>query len=511
MKNNNELDLNEINNGYKYLYRDSDTGKNIITDYNNNKFQSDIFGRRLQKFLPNISGMLSGKNRLLTLKMINSKSANEMWGNNATNLNQEKKSFYKKYIPGINKIEGYSCAPKPISTPFYNADNSLLPDKFKNKLNLNLRKYYSTENHKILKNNNFQISYMNKDLGEDQLKKRDEEKIMNLINKNIEQIKAENKMKLNSIEKNSKYISLTRFKKRILDNNKNSLYLKFDEAPLEIKGKNNIIKNVIKNRINEIKKKQNIFERKKGEYLQKYIRSNRSNILFDIPKKKYHIKGLIIGPDKLNDLCQSKDFSIGRTIKMDFGNNNEKNNTKENKDINNNNENKTEIEQNLKINNILPKIVKRLRSGNNSYLYQDTETAETNINNSDIALARNKSYDELSIISKENEKKDRKEKKINPKHNFRSLKSVKTNAEIENELLKGIQLRPPKEINKIKKYNGKVTLKTEGQLYKENLELLKLTNKRHFEMLQHKDEYDLFLLKKKLENKRKISLFLNPK
>ena len=35
MKNNNELDLNEINNGYKYLYRDSDTGKNIITDYNN--------------------------------------------------------------------------------------------------------------------------------------------------------------------------------------------------------------------------------------------------------------------------------------------------------------------------------------------------------------------------------------------------------------------------------------------------------------------------------------------
>ena len=31
MKNNNELDLNEINNGYKYLYRDSDTGKNIIT------------------------------------------------------------------------------------------------------------------------------------------------------------------------------------------------------------------------------------------------------------------------------------------------------------------------------------------------------------------------------------------------------------------------------------------------------------------------------------------------
>ena len=91
MKNNNELDLNEINNGYKYLYRDSDTGKNIITDYNNNKFQTDIFGRRLRHFLPNISGMLSGNNRLLTLKMINSKSVNEMSGNSSTNLNKEKK------------------------------------------------------------------------------------------------------------------------------------------------------------------------------------------------------------------------------------------------------------------------------------------------------------------------------------------------------------------------------------------------------------------------------------
>ena len=46
-------------------------------------------------------------------------------------------------------------------------------------------------------------------------------------------------------------------------------------------------------------------------------------------------------------------------------------------------------------------------------IYQDTETAETNMNNSDIGLARNKSYDELSIISRENEKK---EKKINKKN-----------------------------------------------------------------------------------------------
>ena len=507
MKNlNTELDLNDVNNAYKYLYRDSDTGKIIITDYNNNKHQTDIFGRRLKRFLPNISGMLSGTDRLLTLKMINSKSVENISGNSITNINNEKKGLYSKYIPGIKRIDGYSYMPKPISFPFYNEDNSLLPDKIKNKLNINLRKYYSNSNYKILKNNNFKISYMNKGLEEDQLKKSDEKKLMTLINRNIAQLKEENKIKLNSIDKNPKYIALTKFKKRISDNNKNSMYLKFDEAPLEIKDKYNIIRNVIKNRINEIRKQKDLFERKKSEYLQNYIRSKRSNILFDIPKKKYNIKDFIIGPDKLNDICQSKDFSIGRTINMDFGNIKEINKQKENNDINKSNEIKTELIQNLKINNILPKIVKRISSGNNSHLY--TETAETNINNSDIPLARNKSYDELSIISKENEKIDFKKKK---KIKLRSMKSVKSNAEIERELLKGIKMEQPKEINKIEKYTGKVTLKTEGQLYKENLELLKLTNRRQYEMIKHKDEYDLLLLKKKLENKRKITLVQNSK
>ena len=98
---NTELDLNDVNNAYKYLYRDSDTGKIIITDYNNNKHQTDIFGRRLKRFLPNISGMLSGTDRLLTLKMINSKSVENISGNSIANINNEKKGLYSKYIPGI--------------------------------------------------------------------------------------------------------------------------------------------------------------------------------------------------------------------------------------------------------------------------------------------------------------------------------------------------------------------------------------------------------------------------
>ena len=228
---------------------------------------------------------------------------------------------------------------------------------------------------------------------------------------------------------------------------------------------------------------------------------------------KYRKKNIIIGPDKLNDICRSKDFSIGRTIKMDFGNQKEKENEKEkiiSQENNIDNENKIEV-QNNKINNILPKIVKRINSGNKSNLYQDTDTAETNThmnrNNSDIILERNKSYDELSFISRETEKN---EVKKNKRNNFRSLKSVKSNAELEKELLKGIKMEPPKEeINNNKIHQTKVVLKTEGQLYRENLELLKITNKKQYELQKQKDEYDLFLLKKKLGNKKKLSLALH--
>ena len=444
--------------------------------------------------------------------MNNSRSVNDISDNKNLNFGSQKKSLYHNYTPGLKKIDGYCFIPKPISIPFYNEDNSLLPNKIKKRLNDNLKKYYSKDNGKIQKNNNFRISYLTKDLCSDQGKIKDEKNIMNLINKSIEELKEESKIKLNSVEKNPKYIALKRFKKAIIEDNKKSIYLNFKEAPLEIKDKYNIIRSVINNRINEIKKRQNSVEKKEKEYLNRYIKNKKNNHLFEMSKKKYDLKNLIIGPDKLNDICQSRDFSIGRTIKMDFGSQKEKEkiNLKENS-INNLDKEKEEIEHKNKLNNILPKIVKRINSGSRSGLYQETDTAETNThlkrNNSDIILERNKSYDELSFISRENEKN---EIKKNKKSNFRSLKFIKSNAAIERELLKGIKIEAPKEeINSDKKFQIKAVLKTEGQLYRENLELLKLTNKKQYEIQKQKDEYDLFLLKKKRGNKKKLNLAIN--
>ena len=501
---------NVDNNTYKCLYRDTDTGKIILTDYNNNEHRTDIFGRRLKSFLPNISGMLSGINRAnISIKMNASNSMNDI-GENKNNLNSKKnKNLYHNYIPGIQKIDGYNFIPKPISIPFYNEDKSLLPDQVKNKLNHNLKRYYSEKNEKIQKNNNFRISYFNKDLNNSQMKEKDENRIITLINKSLEELKEENKIRLNSVEKNPQYIALNSFKKTIEDNNKKSIYLNFKETPIEIKDKYNILQNVIRNRINELKKKQNSVEKKEKEYLNKFIKNNKSKTLFDIQKKKYDLQNLIIGPDKLNNIFQSKDFSLGRTIKMDFGEKG-KDDIKEN-NINKTEENKNEVTQNIKIDNILPKIAKRINSGNKSNVYQETDTAETNTylnrNSSELVLGRNKSYDELSIISKEKEKNEIKNKK---KNNFVSLKYIQSNAEIEKELLKGIKKEQPKEeINQRQRLTTKVVLKTEGQLYIENIELLKLTNKKQFEIQKQKDDYDLLLLKKKLGNKKKLNLLIN--
>ena len=403
-----DIDTEQIsnvdNNTYKCLYRDTDTGKIILTDYNNNEHRTDIFGRRLKSFLPNISGMLSGINRSnISIKMNASNSMNDI-GENKNNLNSKKnKNLYHNYIPGIQKIDGYNFIPKPISIPFYNEDKSLLPDQVKNKLNHNLKRYYSEKNEKIQKNNNFRISYFNKDLNNNQMKEKDENRIITLINKSLEELKEENKIRLNSVEKNPQYIALNSFKKTIEDNNKKSIYLNFKETPIEIKDKYNILQNVIRNRINELKKKQNSVEKKEKEYLNKFIKNNKSKTLFDIQKKKYDLQNLIIGPDKLNNIFQSKDFSLGRTIKMDFGEK-VKDDIKEN-NINQTEENKNEVTQNIKIDNILPKIEKRINSGNKSNVYQETDTAETNTylnrNSSELVLGRNKSYKKMKLkISK---------------------------------------------------------------------------------------------------------------
>lgn len=76
------------------------------------------------------------------------------------------------------------------------------------------------------------------------------------------------------------------------------------------------------------------------------------------------------------------------------------------------------------------------------------------------------------------------------------------NYEHEKELLEGINIETPREEIEVLPHINKKVLKNNGQLYREDMALLKLTNPKKFESIEKKDEYDMKLLIKKLGRSR---------
>ena len=523
MNQNNFDEVDSLKSPVKLLYKDDETGKNYLADCNNNIDETDMFGRKLPFFLPKITGSMTGEQRA-KMKLIKSKNSSPSpSNNNSNNLNQEsynnKISSSRKHInyyPNVNRLDGFSFFPRPISNPFVNIPDFQMQENVKRKINEQMRKYYKVGDKKIKNENNknkIGLSYLTKDLNEYNIGEKDKEKLINLIDKNIEELKEDYQLKLNAITKNPKYISLNQYKKKLLLSKKNEI--KFNDPPSEIKHKYQILKNISQN--NEMRKKRE-FNLREKRYFDKYFKE-KNNLSIDDKNKNYkkitlsaiykkNKKNLVIGPDKLNDICRSKDFSVGRSIKMDFGNfsyeDKDKlfiNNTTVDKPVE---ENKINDAMN---NNMLPRIsntnISASRSKENFYV-QDKDTAETvthmNRNNTEVILIDEKiGEDELSFLSREAEH----DKKNNKTTKVRQLKNLKNNYEREKELLEGIQIETPREEVEKPPIKKKPVLKNNGQLYLENLAVLKLSNPKKYESLEKKEEYDLQLLKKKLENSRK--------
>jgi hypothetical protein len=157
----------------------------------------------------------------------------------------------------------------------------------------------------------------------------------------------------------------------------------------------------------------------------------------------------------------------------------------------------------------LPKISNNINSDMNrnkskENLYQDKDTAETvsnmNRNNTEIRIIDEKvEEDELSFISRENEIENKKNKKTN----IRSNKFLKNYCQHEKELLEGIKIETPREEAEVLPNRKKNVLKNNGQLYREDIALLKLTNPKRYQIMEQKNEYDMKLLIKKLGRNRK--------
>lgn len=505
----NKVDEENKNPVYKNICYEMDSNKLMINDSENNHYLCDIFGRKRIKFLPNITGsinrykyqnLLQGNN----LSYFQSTSYFSPMNNSTKNsgLSTFSNTLNKKqinYHPTTRKFEGYSKFPRPVGPPFINVPDYDIKEKNKRKIIEHLNSYFddgSAKNDIIRKNENKGVSFLTGDLNQYDLIKHDTEQSLKLIKNTLNNYREEYKLKLNIMHKDPNVKALNQFKKNLLLN-KNSKIINgrvLDEPCEKIKKNYKIIQSIVN-------KSGLSFDKKNDKFVNNVfnkIQYNRKNKTISKYGNKYNYKNvsIISGPDRLNELHKSKDFTIGRLIQMDFGLSSDKKN-------------------NLTINDSkkLPDISKKdaIISRNNESIRMEDEYKETeetvcndshmNLKTSDNAY-RKKTLDEkindneLSFISymSDNEKKYAKENN----KNIKSIKTIKDKVEHGNRLLVGYQEkdRTPQTIFPKSRI---LKLKSNGDLYRENMNLLRLTNKEAFRIQEQKDLYDLKMLEKKIK------------
>jgi hypothetical protein len=300
--------------------------------------------------------------------------------------------------------------------------------------------------------------------------------------------------------------ALNQFKKNLLLN-KNAKTINgriLDEPCDKIRKNYNLIQSIV-NRTGLSCDRKN--ERPSNFYnkISKFTKKNRTDSKFDNTKRNSKNISIIVGPDRLNDMCKSRDFTLGRTINMDFGLSSDK---KHNITIGNINSNENEINKLPEISktNIINRNDENAKLNNLEDTYKETEeTATNNVNFSKInenptkvkSLDEKINDNELSFISymSENEKKYEEE-------NIQNIKSayiINKKGEHNNRLLAGYQETEKIPPTIVLPKTRILKLKTNGDLYKENISLLRMTNKEAFKIQEQKDLYDLKLLEKKLK------------
>ena len=488
-----------------------DTNKLMINDNRNNHYLCDIFGRRKIKFLPNITGSLNRYKRQNLLQGNNLSYFKKTTDNSPKKSKSPKIIFLNKsnnnhveYYPTIRRFEGYSKFPRPIGPPFVNIPNYHLNEKNKRKIIDKLDNYYEEESAKTdikRKNENKGVSYITGYVNDFDLIRRDAEKSLELIRNTLNNFREEYKLKLNIMNKDPNVKALYEFKKKLLLN-KNSKCINgriLDDPPENIKKDYKIIHSLLLNSGYSCDKKNEKSNQENNIFNK--IKSNRNNKTISNIAHKYNFNKINIlrSKDRLNNLFNSKDFTMGKLVDMDFGSSSDK--------INFNLTTNDREEKNLPDVSNIDSSINRNTEENKIEGIEDAykETEETNNNNSNIISVnfadkvlkeKKNNNNELSFISymSENEKKYAKE---NIK-NIKSIKAINKNVEHNNELLKGF-----KEIERIPQTlypkSRKLNLKTNGDLYRENLKLLRLTNSEAFKIQEQKELYDLKMLEKKIK------------
>ena len=505
----NKVEEENKNPIYKNICYEMDTNKLMINDSENNQYLCDVFGRKRTKFLPNITGSINrykcpslfhGNNSFFQSTNFFPSMNNTTKNSSLNKLNNSLNKKQINYYPTTRKFEGYSKFPRPIGPPLINIPDYDIREKNKRKIIDHLNDYFEDFTAKkdiVRKNENKGVSFLTGDLNQCDLIKHDTEQSLKLIRNTLNNYREEYKLKLNIMHKDPNVKALNQFKKNLLLNRHANIIngRLLDEPCEKIKKNYRIIQSLVNKTGLSFEKKNdkelnNIFNK------VKYSRKNKTIAKNDDIGYNYKNISIISSHNRLNDLHRTKDFTIGRLINMDFGLSSDKKN------------NLTSNDGNKKLPDIQKKEV--INRNNESIKIEDDykETEETVCNDSTANFKANDNSvkkktleekindNELSFISymSENEKKYATENNIA----IKSITSIKQNGEHYNKLLIGYQEkeRMPQTIFPKSRI---LKLKSNGDLYRENINLLRLTNREAFRIQEQKELYDLKMLEKKIK------------
>ena len=541
---------------YKQINELYDIGKLELVDYKGNITECDIYGSPKKKFLKDITGITSFKERL------DKKLIKEFQFNN--------KSLY---IPKVINFEGSSMFPRPLSLPFVSqAEN---PNKLINEIKKEGRAITKKNKtifslKKPLKDKNTIPSFICQKIGKNFPNERNY--LIQLIDNFISEKKKEHKFEADYEEKSSNIKALKNYKKKLNENMTNELYngkiispsnqkdliLKYNSirkaiynSGLKARSSKNSDVNKIINfdaykklyKIKGVGNENNIF--KNPNMINTFTLQNKNNSIsnniedknlsYSIENIKY--KTLFPNKNEINPMMMKtyslfnkgnkfklfknikeekiknsneylfNDDKFKKTITTEFDKNNEESLTNTfyfNDKINDNYKNKLHLytpknffNMNKKLNdNILNNNIEKYNKTANTFyknIKNNTSRFQENNNNT-----YNLEKDNFSYISEE--KKD--DNNFKTGYNFKSIKDLKNRTAKENDLLKGfISPELKNELKHFKIYKNKkkdTTLKH----YINELELIKKVNKIAVEKEKRINLFRDNLLKKKIEGKK---------
>lgn len=471
---------------------DTESGKLILSDNYNNHYLCDLFGRIKTKFLPNVTGQANYTQRQnFFLKNKKNQKNGPMFSRPKTSkqLLLGKKGPID-YLPTTRRFEGYSKFPRPLSPPFINIPDYQMKEVIKNDLIQNLEKYFSDKNTKniILNNkNNLGLSYLTSDLNEFDCMKVDNEKILDLIKRTLDALKDKYALKMKAYVKLPIVKALTQFNQFLLANKDTTIInnRQLSKPNSNIKKRYDYIQSAISR--HGLKNKNNLKYKKK---LTTDSDNNTINIKKTINFRNLTLESFKRNNNKINknDILKTlfknknNDLTLGKKIYMDFGTFSYE---EEEKKRQANNIGLAQENINININKEITEATKPTEESN--YLDKKEKRSKT----LDIKIKEN----DLSFISNMSENEKKYEKKN--KKRLKGLNYMLTNLNKENNLLKGYQMEERKGFMYLFK-NIRPKFKNNGELYEEDMNLLKRANPIAFKIQEKKDEFDLKQLIKKV-------------